>query len=318
MKVRHVVFLFIVSLLPSAAFSQVITPALKSERLRTLELEARRLEAQVRTLEAIPVDPETLTPRTAQIASVKNALEATKDAAKAEQASNPEPRTLFLSQAGLEGGTTGPQISIDAAHLYFRNGRTVFHLRSTLPTNPEADTAPVGTLDERIKSAVSDPYGGLLYLAVGQRTPVCLHSDVARQRVCKAKRPNDNGWFFDVRGGAKFVQLPGDAGNAGLRASAFGVLSGGLRLRQSLWLDEFASEEAGLLEVSANIVVNRAIDRTVSPLVGEGGELSGWPTGLDLAIGLRLVGNIGLTLRGTPWTNKPLSREFTIGLSLLK
>lgn len=73
-----------------------------------------------------------------------------------------------------------------------------------------------------------------------------------------------------------------------------------------------------MLEVSALMVANRGIDRAVSPLTSSGGELDGWPSSLNIAVGLRLADGIGLTLRGAPWTNKPLSKNFTIGIALLK
>jgi len=315
---------FLVAASAGQTFAQVITPSVETERLRVLQKERERRAIEIAILINLT---QQLTPRVAasdadRVVALQG-LDATArsnrlqvataeidklDAAIDEEAAEARrPGSLFLTQAGFEGGTGGGQVSIDAAHLFFRNATTRFYLRSTLPTDVDKSSEPSGALEDRIKAALSDPYGGLLYLSVGQMIRLPDATEGASY---------DEGVFLDLRSGSKFVQLPGTATGGIHKATAFAAVSAGLRVRESLWTT--GAQQAGMFELSALLVANRAIDRSVSELTDVGGELSGWPTSLNVSIGLQLSEGIGLTLRGSPWTNKPLSKDFAIGVTLIK
>lgn len=280
--------------LPASA--QVITPTVMPLNDESLKSEIEKLRKELAAL-------ETAGAAEARTRAIKTQIDAL------ERADSQKGRNgaVFLSQAGFEGGTTGPAVSIDTAHLFFNNRQTRLYLRSTLPTESVAAAEPEGTLNDRIRAAVLDPYGGLLYVAVGKLIPVDGQN-----------HGPDQGLFFDLRAGAKFVQLPGEASGGTYKATAFGLISAGARVRQTLWPTPDAANGVGTIEASALLVANRAVDRAVSPLVDHNGALAGWVMGLNIGIGIELVDGVVLTLRGTPWSNKDLSKDFTIGFVLKK
>jgi hypothetical protein len=241
------------------------------------------------------------------------------DRLRAETKDESAPTNGFLPQASFLAGSTSGQVSVDAATLYFKEAKWRFYLRSTLSTDiasksdddeQSAADALKKTLDDRIKNALNDPYGGLLYLAAGRMFSVTAdQADPSR------------GWFVDARGGAKFVQVPGAGGSGNYRVTPFLVGSVGLRLSEPLWYDTDGKKSAGRLDASVSYVRNHVLDKSVSGLFNpdETGKiaLSDKTNSVNVALGLSITDSVGLIVSGTAWSSAKLDRTFAIGLSLL-
>jgi len=314
---RIIAFSLLLMVPAGVASAQVFTPTgPASATLRRLEAELRAKQAEV---DPHGVKVMSLPEGERKAAEIRAAEEFAALAARIETEER-KSTGAFLTQAGFEGGTASPQIAIDAASLFFKGGKARLYVRSTLPTAAQPSKASAAeatlnaSLDDRIKSALNDPYGGLLYLATGT---------MIRLPQAKPDAPDSGrGLFADFRAGAKFIQLPESAASNSYRAAPFLVASGGLRFSELLWFDPDGTEQAGELQASVAFVLNHVLDSSVSALFSpdDSGRVALRPTtgSLNVSIGLAITGSIGLTVNGTAWSSGNLERRFALGVTLLK
>jgi len=331
-KIRLIAFVLGLTLAGRPAGAQIITPTTQPLSSAMKELQ-RGLRAERATRERLAKaagiagadkasQVSILTSKAASALSIDErrwvdaansvkALEA-KVAQEANDPASTAPKNTFLTQAGFEGATGTGHVTLDAATLYFKGGKSRLYVRSTLPTTPAvAEEKDDDGLDGQIKSALNDPYGGLLYLAAGGMVP--LNADPA---------DSSRGLFLDFRAGAKFVQLPEKLSETSYRVTPFLVWSGGLRLSEPLSYDADGLEPAGRLDASVSFVVNRVLDRTVSALFTADDKgnvaLATATRSVNVALGLTIKENIGLVASGTAWSSSHLDRRFVLGVTLLK
>lgn len=304
-------FLLVAGAIPSA-LGQVVTrlPPPESEKEQLLKTELRTKSA---TLQTLPVASQSVVAE--EVRGIAARLR------EAQRESDRELAATFLSQADIEAGSTAPKVSINAADLYFKGGHARLYVRSTLPVpaagstdgtpSTSATAAGAQPLDDRILSALSDPFGGLMYVAGG-----------TIDRLPGQDADHTRGWFTDLRAGAKFIQLPETLDKDRFRVAPFLIASAGLRLSEPLWFDENGQSEAGRLDASLTLGMNHVVDSTISELFtgtpARPATLDKTVLSLTAAFGLSINKQVALTFSGTAWSSGGLARRFVMGVALLK
>lgn len=324
------------------ASAQVFTPARAPlpaaalERRRLIDAELTRAERELEAEKTSEAVAESRAPERSERAPERAAaqtritgLQATVDALERQRQevskANDGPRGSFLTQAALNGivNEGSPEVSIQAADLFFNNTFRVY-LRSTLSTDIESKEAAeeaIGVaaedaesaVEERIKSALLDPYGGLLYLATGGFRQV-MGQDISGQKP--------RGLFVDARGGVKAVQI--EASQAENNSVVpFATVSAGLHFQWPVWDDPMQSTDdasVGDVVVGATWVSNAVLDKSASAVfTGDDPVLNRWTHTLAFTAGISLKGVAKLTFTGNPWSSTSLlGKRYTVGLAIVR
>lgn len=337
----RVLILLFITLCAETAAAQVFTPTrvpisetAESERMRD-ELAQARQELRVeREQEAIAqsqavrgMESRTEAAATAAAARIRT-LEA--NVARLENLANTPDRARFLTQGALEGlvREDAPTVSIQAADLFLdRSGVFRVYLRSTLSTEAEDEeeegededsdqTEAAAALEERIKSALLDPYGGLLYFTTG----------ALRQVAGPVATPEQTprGLFLDIRGGVKAVELSEGTAEERNPVVPFATFSAGLTFQWPVWnsISDASDDNNSVGDVVFGLtwVGNGVLDKDASDLfTGDEPKLDEWTNTLALSAGISLKGIAKLTFTGNPWSsNSSLGKRFTVGLTLVR
>lgn len=237
------------------------------------------------------------------------------------------PTGSVLTQAALQGivNENNPELSIQAAELYFNRTFRVY-LRSTLTMDEgdedeeeaadgEADDGDAGSaLEDRIKSALLDPYGGLLYLTTGAFHPVLSGT------VAEGERPR--GLFLDARTGVRAVQVE-DKASENNAIVPFATVSAGLVFQWPVWPKPTLSSDAdsvGDFVFGLTWVSNAVLDKSASTMFsGDDAVLDRWTHTFALTAGISLKGLAKLTFTGNPWSsNDALGKRFSVGLAIVR
>ncbi|MGH9349270.1 MAG: hypothetical protein ACRD26_18600 [Vicinamibacterales bacterium] len=338
--------LLLVAIAAPPAYGQVFTPArrpiaavqLREDRQRALEIDHALAELHRAALEderglAEAIATSTLaahetTPehraRVAASSTVASLVAARTAALAAPQRSN----AFLLTEAALTSGTTEPELSLQVANLFLGNDWARVYLRSTVPLEAEErDEQPENAGDtetseddatqavkDRIRSALLDPYGGLLYIAGGGYVPV------GKAVLEPGKKPR--GFFVDVRGGVRAVQLTEAAQDENTSIGAFATGSIGLQFQSPVWDapgEEIDDDAVGDFVAGLALVVNRVMDDATRGLFsGDEHPLEKETTTVQLHVGVSLKGLGRIVLTGNPWaSSKALGKRWTIGLTVL-
>lgn len=228
----------------------------------------------------------------------------------------------YLPFAGLAGGTAKPQVSVQAAELFLSNRWRVY-LRSTLQatTQPAADSTKAGAdaVDDKVRSAMLDPFGGTLNLTGGyyRKLPTPFLDGHANDA--------EHGVFADVRGGFKLIELPEQTltlTKGPTAVTPFTTASAGVRMRLPVYADRERRTAAGSVELGAAVSMSRISDTGASALfTGVAGAPAVLPQNvraahLSVALQLSKVANIALS--ATTWSNTDLKRRVIVEMNLVQ
>ena len=312
----------------SDAFPQVFTPVRppsgsQSQEQRRLEaeLELRRAEAELEQAKAEPDAQARAKAETAaneKLARIRQqpALPSTGDGRAGGS---------FLTQAALQGivNESNPELSLQAAELYFNETFRVY-LRSTLSIDngdedeeedSQSDTSDTtAALEDRIKSALLDPYGGLLYLTTG------AFRSIFAKPLAAGEKPR--GLFVDGRTGVRAVQIAEEQSENN-SIVPFATMSAGLVFQWPVWPKPTLSSDddsVGDFVFGLTWVSNAALDKSVSAMFsGDEPVLDRWTHTLALTAGISLKGMAKLTFTGNPWSsNSVLGKRFSVGLAIVR
>lgn len=324
------------------ASAQVFTPtraplpAAAVERRRVIDLALIQAEGDLQAAKTAEAVAESRAPaRSAReadralartrISELEANVAALRKQREAESQGDGGRRGSFLTQAALDGivNEGSPEVSIQAADLFFNDTFRVY-LRSTLSTDvgsEEAETTEetagdddaVAAVEERLKSALLDPYGGLLYLATGG-----FHQVLGQ--TLPGQKPR--GLFLDARGGVKAVQIEESQAESN-SVVPFAAISAGLHFQWPVWDDPTQTTDdasVGDVVVGLTWVSNAVLDKSASDLfTGDDPALDRWTHTLAFTAGISLNGVAKLTFTGNPWSSTSLlGKRYTVGLAIVR
>lgn len=342
---RFAVLLLVAGAAP--AYGQVFTPArrpiaaeqVQEDRQRKIEIaqaldELHRAAIEDERALAEAVAPSTAaahetTPQHQARVAASSRLSSLAAQQVASRAAPQRGNGFLLTQAALTSGTTKPELSIQAADLFLANDWARVYLRSTLQLEADerekqsesagdtetSEEDATRAVKDRIRSALLDPYGGLLYIAGGGYVPV-------GKAVLESRR-KPRGFFVDVRGGVRAVQLSDAGQDEDTSVGAFATTSFGLQFQSPVWNapgQDTDDDAVGDFVAGLAVVVNRVMDDATSALFsGDEHPLEKETATLQLHLGLSLKGLARIVLAGNPWaSSKALGKRWTIGVNVLR
>lgn len=307
-------------LLPTLANAQIITPGSPvSETTRLRE----RLRTEIDVLQGISKEAATAGLEAPAVTTARQTLITQKQAELTKAETTTNKGADFLRQGGFNFGTGASEISIQAADLYFTRSIRFF-LRSTLPVKKEeggeeaAEPGTTPTIDENIKAALGNPYGGLVYATIGYVPRLHVKG------VSLGRTEPDYGVFLDMRAGFKAIEIPKEkaATDGKFEVTPFYTSSVGLRVQMPLFNNAAVDAKAGDFGFAASWVWNAVSDLSVSDLFKADATgavaLERHVQALHVAVGIVLSDVAYLSLEGTPKTNSNLGTRWMVGLNLLR
>jgi len=230
----------------------------------------------------------------------------------------------FMRQGGFNFGDDSGSVTLQAADLFLsRDFR--FFLRSTVPIETdeekEGEEAEEGgsepSIDDAIKSALTDPYGGTFYATLGW-LPRVIPWPFGGNAGDGTLKPW-YGAFADVRAGIRAVNIPGTEEGDERRIAPFYTVSIGPRLQLPMFGDQEGKVQAGDLGLAMLWVGNWVADDGVSTLFS--GPTPTLRTGSHhwtLSAAVLLGENAYISLEGTTSISESeLGRRWVLGLHLL-
>jgi hypothetical protein len=226
----------------------------------------------------------------------------------------------LLSQADVAVESQTTQVGLQAMDLFFDKDWRLY-VRSTLPVpdgNDETAAAESATaLNASTKSALVDPYGGVLNLSVGAFKHI---PSVLTPRDGNGVDP-DHGIFLDARFGLKLINLPDQTADSpallNTTVSPFYSAAVMFKIVRSIFPSEDSREAAGGFEFGIGGIVNIAADKSASKAFSDGRlETTTGAVRCDVALSLTSIAAINVSW--TPWSNNDaFGKRFVIGLKLL-
>lgn len=230
----------------------------------------------------------------------------------------------FLPFAGLTGGRTTPQASAQLADLYFTH-RWRLYMRSTFqakkaetPAEAEDQTSDgdaadaAAKVDDKVRNAMLDPFGGDLNLMAGyyRKVPTPFLEGDANDA--------EHGLFFDARAGLKLIELPEQTLTLNEGPSSitpFHAASVALRLRLPTYFDRLVQKRAGAVELAAVFASTGIVDRSASALFTRSGDTVPLPRQvrvLHVSLGVDITDVVQLGLSGNVWSNTGLKKRVAV------
>lgn len=236
----------------------------------------------------------------------------------------------FLPFAALTAGNTAPQASAQLADLFFTN-RWRFHMRSTYQpkkaeTKDEGEAAEgaeptaeelAKKVDDKVRNAMLDPFGGDLNLAFGH------YSKVRTPFFEGNANDAEHGLFIDARAGMKLIELPEQSLTLNEGPSSitpFYTASLGVRLRLPTYFDRLIQHRAGATELGIVYGLTGIVDRTASTLFSRTEGVAPLPRQvrvLHVSLGVDITDIVRLGLSGNVWSNTGLTKRVMAEFSVL-
>lgn len=244
----------------------------------------------------------------------------------------------LLPAATVASSDTSTQLAIQAGQFFFSN-RWRLYVRSTVTVEEGSgkaadesgqvenagegageDAAPdAADLEDRIRLALQDPYGGLLNVSTGyfRKLPTRYLSGDANDL--------EHGLFFDGRVGMRFLDLSGEqAGipSAGGAFTGFYSTTAGLRLVLPLFFDRGLERRAGGFELATTWVSTAISNRSASSLFQAAADrpavLPRVINSVHLSTAISLPAWANIEVSGILWSNADFQKKFMVGVNLIR
>lgn len=238
----------------------------------------------------------------------------------------------LLPTATVASTDSSTQLAIQAGQFFFSN-RWRLYVRSTVTVEGGAraatddggggsadEAAPdASALDDRIRLALQDPYGGLLNISTGyfRKLPTRYLTGDANDL--------EHGVFFDGRVGMRFLDLSGELAGipkSGGAFTGFYSATGGLRLLLPLFFDRGLERRAGGFELATTWVSTAVSNPSASPLFqatdGRAAVLPRFINSVHLSTAISLPAWANIEVSGTLWSNAAFEKKFMVGVNLIR